>query len=35
MIKEVRCNGKKLAVGTGKSKKLAQMDAAHNAIESL
>lgn len=32
---EVRCNGKKLAVGTGKSKKLAQMDAAHNAIESL
>ena len=32
---EVRCNGKKLAVGTGKSKKLAQMDAAHNDIESL
>lgn len=32
---EVRCNGKKLAVGTGKSKKLAQMDAAYNAIESL
>ena len=32
---EVRCNGKKLAVGTGKSKKLAHMDAAHNAIESL
>lgn len=32
---EVRCNGKKLAVGTGKSKKLAQMDAAHNAIKSL
>ena len=32
---EVRCNGKKLAVGTGKSKQLAQMDAAHNAIESL
>ena len=32
---EVRCNGKKLAVGTGKSKKLAQMDTAHNAIESL
>ena len=32
---EVRCNGKKLAVGTGKSKKLAQMVAAHNAIESL
>lgn len=32
---EVRCNGKKLAVGTGKSKKSAQMDAAHNAIESL
>ena len=32
---EVRCNGKKLEVGTGKSKKLAQMDAAHNAIESL
>ncbi len=32
---EVRCNGEKLAVGTGKSKKLAQMDAAHNAIKSL
>ena len=32
---EVRCNGKKLAVGTGKSKKLAQMDAAHKAIERL
>ena len=30
---EVRCNGKKLANGIGKSKKLAQMDAAKKAIE--
>ena len=30
---EVRCNGKKLAIGKGKSKKLAQMEAAKKAIE--
>ncbi|MBR0350463.1 MAG: ribonuclease III [Clostridia bacterium] len=30
---EVRCNGKKLATGKGKSKKIAQMDAARKAIE--
>ena len=30
---EVRCDGKKLAEGKGKSKKMAQMDAAKNAIE--
>ena len=30
---EVRCDGKKLANGIGKSKKLAQMDAARKAIE--
>ena len=30
---EVRCDGKKLAEGKGKSKKMAQIDAAKNAIE--
>lgn len=30
---EVRCNGKKLATGVGKSKKIAQMEAAKKAIE--
>lgn len=30
---EVRCNGKKLATGVGKSKKIAQMEAARKAIE--
>lgn len=32
---EVRCNGKKLANGIGKSKKSAQMEAARKAIEIL
>ena len=32
---EVRCNDKKLAVGVGKSKKLAQMEAAKKAIEKI
>lgn len=30
---EVRCDGKKLATGVGKSKKIAQMEAARKAIE--
>ena len=30
---EVRCNGKRLATGIGKSKKIAQMEAAKKAIE--
>lgn len=30
---EVRCNGKKLATGIGKSKKIAQMEAAKKAID--
>ena len=30
---EVECNGKKLATGTGRSKKQAEMDAAKNALE--
>lgn len=30
---EVRCNNKRLATGTGKSKKLAEMEAARKAIE--
>ena len=30
---EVRCNGKKLATGVGKSNKIAQMEAAKKAIE--
>ena len=32
---EIRCDGKKLATGSGKSKKLAQMQAAKKAIELL
>ena len=32
---EVKCNGKTLAQGKGRSKKLAQMDAAKNAIEKM
>ena len=32
---EVECNGKQLAVGTGKSKKQAEMQAAKKALESL
>ena len=32
---EVRCDGKKLAIGKGKSKKMAQMEAAKRAIEIL
>lgn len=32
---EVRCNGKKLATGVGKSKKIAQMEAARKAIEGI
>lgn len=30
---EVKCNGKKLAVGTGTNKKQAEMEAAHKALE--
>ena len=32
---EVECDGKKLATGTGKSKKLAEMEAARKALENL
>ena len=32
---EVLCNGKVLAIGKGKSKKLAQMEAARKALENL
>ena len=32
---EVKCNNKKLAQGSGKSKKLAEMDAARKAIEKI
>ena len=32
---QVECNHKKLAVGTGKSKKQAEMEAARNALENL
>ena len=32
---EVRCNGKILATGKGKSKKIAQMEAARKALENL
>ena len=32
---EVSCNGKPLATGSGKSKKLAEMQAAENALESI
>ena len=32
---EVKCNGKQFAVGTGKSKKQAEMQAAKKALESL
>ena len=32
---EVVCDNKKLAEGTGKSKKQAEMEAAKNAIESM
>ncbi len=34
-IAQVSCNGKKLAVGEGKNKKSAEMDAAHKAIKLL
>ena len=34
-IVEVSCDGKKLAEGVGKSKKIAEMQAAKKALESL
>ena len=34
-LTEVRCDGKKLAEGTGSSKKASEMDAAKNALEGL
>lgn len=34
-VAQVSCNGKKLATGEGKSKKLAEMQAAHYALESI
>ena len=32
---EVECNGKKLAMGSGRSKKMAEMEAARKALENL
>lgn len=34
-VAQVSCDGKKLAVGEGKNKKSAEMDAAHNALQEL
>ena len=34
-VAQVSCNGKKLAIGNGKNKKSAEMDAAHKALENL
>lgn len=34
-VVQVSCDGKKLAVGEGKNKKSAEMDAAHNALEQI
>ncbi len=34
-VAEVICNGKKLAEGMGKNKKMAEMDAANNALKNL
>lgn len=34
-VAEVSCNGKKLAIGEGKNKKTAEMNAAHCALERL
>ena len=32
---EVSCNGKKLAIGTGSTKKHAEMEAAHKALVNM
>ena len=34
-VAQVSCNGKKLAVGNGKNKKSAEMDAARKALERI
>ena len=34
-VAQVSCNGKKLAIGEGKNKKTAEMNAAHKALENL
>jgi ribonuclease-3 len=34
-VAQVSCNGKKLAIGNGKNKKSAEMDAAHKALQNL
>jgi ribonuclease-3 len=34
-VAQVSCNGKKLAIGNGKNKKSAEMDAAHNALQKI
>lgn len=34
-VAQVSCNGKKLAIGEGKNKKTAEMNAAHKALEML
>lgn len=34
-VAQVSCDGKKLAIGEGRSKKLAEMQAAHHALESI
>ena len=32
-VVEVKCDGKHLAIGQGSTKKAAEMEAAHNALE--
>ena len=34
-VAEVLCDGKKLAEGSGKNKKMAEMDAANNALKNM
>ena len=34
-VAQVSCNGKKLAIGEGKNKKSAEMDAAHKALQKI
>ena len=34
-VAQVSCNGKKLAIGEGKNKKTAEMNAAHMALEKI
>ena len=34
-VAQVSCNGKKLAIGEGKNKKTAEMNAAHRALDNI